>query len=100
MQKKEKYKSEIIKLFKDMSNISKKLRCPIIIVYDTHSMNTQKDNIFLIDEIDKFIDKCVVVTDKETANNEFVVKVYDENAIIGIYNLKYEYKYRRFISEE
>lgn len=102
-----KYKRNIIKLFKDMNKISRKLNIPIIIVYgiddekkynaETYQQNyLEKQNIEYIAKINKYIDKAIIVNLDKQQKNIYNLDVYDTTGKIGTSQLKYDCKYRRF----
>ena len=105
-----KYRKNIVNLFKNMNKISKKLNIPIIIVYDINIKNkynietyqpkyVTKQDIKIIDNINKYIDKTMIVNIDKTKEYIYNLDVYDTNDKIGAIKLKYDFKYRRFMKE-
>ena len=105
-----KYRKNIVNLFKNMNKISKKLNIPIIIVYDINIKNkynietyepkyVTKQDIEIIDKINKYIDKTMIVNIDKTKEYIYNLDVYDTNDKIGAIKLKYDFKYRRFMKE-
>ena len=103
-----KYRKNIVKIFKDMNKISKKLNIPIIIVYDIdikkkYTIETYqaqyitKQDIEFIDNINKYINKTIIVNLEKTKEDTYNLDVYDTNNKIGTTQIKYDYKYRRFM---
>lgn len=104
-----KYRKNIVNLFKNMNKISKKLNIPIIIVYDINIKNkynietyqpkyVTKQDIEIIDNINKYIDKTMIVNIDKTKEYIYNLDVYDTNSKIETTKLKYDFKYRRFIN--
>ena len=103
-----KYRKNIVKIFKDMNKISKKLNIPIIIVYDIdikkkYTIETYqaqyitKQDIKFIDNINKYINKTIIVNSEKTKEDTYNLDVYDTNNKIGTTQIKYDFKYRRFM---
>lgn len=103
-----KYRKNIVKIFKDMNKISKKLNIPIIIVYDIdikkkYTIETYqaqyitKQDIKFIDNINKYINKTIIVNLEKTKEDTYNLDVYDTNNKIGTTQIKYDFKYRRFM---
>ena len=103
-----KYRKNIVKIFKDMNKISKKLNIPIIIVYDIdikkkYTIETYqaqyitKQDIECIDNINKYINKTIIVNLEKTKEDTYNLDVYDTNNKIGTTQIKYDFKYRRFM---
>ena len=104
-----KYRKNVVKIFKDMNKISKKLNIPIIIVYDIdikkkYNVETYqtkyvtKQDIEFIDNINKYIDKTIIVNLEKTKEDTYNLDVYDTNNKIGTTQIKYDFKYRKFIN--
>ena len=104
-----KYRKNVVKIFKDMNKISKKLNIPIIIVYDIdikkkYNVETYqtkyvtKQDIEFIDNINKYIDKTIIANLEKTKEDTYNLDVYDKNSKIGNVKLKYDFKYRKFIN--
>lgn len=79
------YKRESIKLIKSISKICKKLRCPLIFVYFGD-----------INEIINYIDKYVIMKQKELESGTMSLEVHTKNEIIGTCDLRYDFKRRKF----
>lgn len=99
----------IIKLFKDMNQISKKLNAPIIVVYnidvekkynaETYQPNyIEKQDIEYVNKINKYIDKTIIVNLDKQQEDIYNLDVYDTNSKITTAKLKYDFKYRKFIN--
>ena len=98
-----KYIRNIIKLFKVMNKISKKLNIPIIIVYnidiekkynvETSKINyLKKQDIGYENKINKYIDKTIIINLDEKQEDMYNLDVYDTNSKIGTAKLKYDFK--------
>lgn len=105
-----KYRKDIVRIFKGMNKISKKLNISIIIVYDIdikkkYNVETNqvqyitKQDIEFIDNINKFVDKTMIVNLDKTKEDIYNLDVYDTNSKIGTTQIKYDCKYRRFKKE-
>ena len=103
-----KYRKNVVKIFKDMNKISKKLNIPIIIVYDIdikkkynvekyQTKYVTKQDIEFIDNINKFVDKTMIMNLDKTKEDTYNLDVYDTNSKIGTTQIKYDFKYRRFM---
>lgn len=103
-----KYRKNVVKIFKDMNKISQKLNIPIIIVYDIdikkkYTIETYqaqyitKQDIEFIDNINKYINKTIIVNLEKTKEDSYNLDVYDTNNKIGTTQIKYDFKYRRFM---
>ena len=104
-----KYRKNVVKIFKDMNKISKKLNIPIIIVYDINIKNkynietyqpkyVTKRDIEIINNINKYVGKTIIVNLDKTKKDIYNLDVYDTNSKIETTKLKYDFKYRRFIN--
>lgn len=100
----------IIKLFKDMDNISKKLNIPIIVVYnmgiekkynaETCELNyLEKQDIEYINKISKYVDKAIILNLDKQQKHMYNLDVYDKNSKIGTTKLNYNFRCRRFMEE-
>ena len=100
----------IIKLFKDMDNISKKLNIPIIVVYnidigkkynaETYQLNyLEKQDIEKINKVNKYIDKSIILNLDKQQKDVYNLDVYDKNRKIGTTKLNYDFRCRRFMEE-
>ena len=105
-----KYRKNVVKIFKDMNKISKKLNIPIIIVYDINIKNkynietyqpkyVTKRDIEIINNINKYVGKTIIVNLDKTKKDIYNLDVYDTNSKIETTKLKYDFKYRRFMKE-
>ena len=103
-----KYRKDIVRIFKSMNKISKKLNIPIIIVYDIdikkkynvekyQTKYVTKQDIEFIDNINKYVDKTIIVNLEKTKEDTYNLDAYDINNKIGNAKLKYDFKYRRFM---
>lgn len=105
-----KYRKNIVKIFKDMNKISKKLNIPIIIVYDIdikkkYNVETNqvqyitKQDIEFIDNINKYIDKYIILNQVRNTENEYAhifnVDIYNQKEKIDNCKLVYDYKMRK-----
>ena len=108
--KRRKYIRNIIKLFKAMNKISKKLNIPIIIVYnidvekkynvETNKANhLEKQDIGYVDKINKYVDKTIIINLDKQQENIYNLDVYDTNSKIGTTKLNYNFRCRRFMEE-
>lgn len=108
--KRRKYMRNIIKLFKDMNKISKKLNIPIIIVYnidvekqynaETYQLNyLEKQDIEYINKISKYVDKTIIVNLDKQQEDMYDLDVYDKNSKIGTTKLNYDFRCRSFTKE-
>lgn len=106
-----KYRKNIVKIFKDMNKISKKLNIPIIIVYDIdikkkynsetyQAQYIMKQDIKFIDNINKYIDKYIILNQVRNTENEYAhifnVDIYNQKEKIDNCKLVYDYKMRKF----
>ena len=106
-----KYRKNIVKIFKDMNKISKKLNIPIIIVYDVdikkkcnvetyQTKYVTKQDIEFIDNINKYIDKYIILNQVRNTQNEYAhvfnVDIYNQKEKIDNCKLVYDYKMRKF----
>lgn len=103
--KSKKYIKNIIKLFKDIDKVSKKLNVPIIIVYNmkyneenSKTKYIEKQDIGYIKKINKYINKTIIVNLIEKQEDVYNLDIYDINIKIGTAKLKYDFKCRRFIN--
>ena len=107
---KKRYLKAIIKLFKDMDNISKKLNIPIIVVYnmsvekkynaETCQLNyLEKQDIEYINKISKYVDKTIIVNLDKQQEDMYDLDVYDKNSKIGTTKLNYDFRCRSFTKE-
>ena len=105
-----KYRKNVVKIFKDMNKISRKLNIPIIIVYDIgikkkynattyQAQYMTKQDIEFIDKINKYVDKTIIMNLEKTKEDTYNLDVYDTNSKIGTTQIKYDFKYRRFMEE-
>lgn len=106
-----KYRKDVIRIFKDMNKISKKLNIPIIIVYDIdikkkynsetyQAQYIMKQDIKFIDNINKYIDKYIILNQVRNTENEYAhifnVDIYNQKEKIDNCKLVYDYKMRKF----
>ena len=106
-----KYRKNIVKIFKDMNKISKKLNIPIIIVYDIdikkkynsetyQAQYIMKQDIKFIDNINKYVDKYIILNQVRNTQNEYAhvfnVDIYNQKEKIDNCKLVYDYKMRKF----
>lgn len=106
-QHKGKYKTQILKLIKDLKKISIKLRCPIIFIYNidiSKKYNTDnntcnyltKEHIDNINKINKYVDTFIIANSDNEQRDIFNVDIYDTKAKIGTCKLRYDYNCRKF----
>lgn len=81
------YKKDCIKIVKSVNKICKRLRCPLIFVY-----------LGEINNIIKYIDKYVIMKEKEAENGTMSLEVHTKDEIIGTCDLRYDFKRRKFES--
>lgn len=79
------YKKDCIKIVKSVSKICKRLRCPLIFVY-----------LGEINNIIKYIDKYVIMKEKEAENGTMSLEIHNKDNRIGTCDLKYDSTRRKF----
>ena len=79
------YKKDCIKIVKSVNKICKRLRCPLIFVY-----------LGEINNIIKYIDKYVIMKEKEAENGTMSLEIHNKDKQIGTCDLKYDSTRRKF----
>lgn len=98
---------ESLRLIKNLKKISRKLRCPIIVIDNietTKKYNLQnktcnyitKEYIDNIDKINKYVDTFIITNINNGKRNIYNVDVYNKKDIIGSCKLKYDFNCRKF----
>lgn len=106
-QHKLKYRKQILMLIKKLKQISSRLRCPIIFIYNidiSKKYNTDnntcnyltKEHIDNINKINKYVDTFIIANSDNEQRDIFNVDVYDTKAKIGTCKLKYDFRCRNF----
>lgn len=106
-QHKLKYRKQILMLIKKLKQISSRLRCPIIFIYNidiSKKYNTDnntcnyltKEHIDNINKINKYVDTFIIANSDNEQRDIFNVDVYDTKAKIGTCKLRYDFSCRKF----
>lgn len=106
-EKREENQKKIIKFIKKMKKISNKFKTPILIIYDTMSLEKVVDRDFIIKSeiydikrLEKYVDKIMIMnmidSNKLKKIDVFDVCVFDKEKFIGRCELAYNLKYRKF----